>query len=194
MMRIFSWLYNKTLTWSRHPHAPRYLGALSFAESSFFPIPPDVMLAPMVLAKRQNAWLYAALTTAMSVLGGILGYYIGVFLYAEVAVPIIGLYNAGETFLRVQDWFSQYGFWVIFLAGLTPIPYKIFTITAGVTSMALMPFVLASLVGRGVRFFLVAGLVYWGGPKISPILETKMDHIGWGVVTVAILAYIVFGR
>ncbi len=193
-MRIFSWLYAKVLIWAKHPHAPRYLAALSFTESSFFPVPPDVMLAPMVLAKRQSAWGYAMLTTIASVLGAVLGYYIGVFLYHELAVPIIDFYHAGEHFARAQAWFADYGFWVIFLAGFTPIPYKIFTISAGVTSMALAPFLIASLIGRGARFFLVAGLVYWGGERVMGALESKLDHIGWIVVTLAVLAYIVFGR
>jgi membrane protein YqaA with SNARE-associated domain len=193
-MRIFSWLYKRTLAWSAHPHAPRYLGALSFAESSFFPIPPDVMLAPMVMAKRERAWSYALLTTVASVLGAILGYYIGVFLYHEVALPIIQFYHAQEKFDHVQQWFEAYGFWIVFLAGFTPIPYKLFTISAGVTAMALLPFVVASLIGRGARFFLVAGLLYWGGPKIAPFLETKMDHLGWAVLTIGLLAYIFFGR
>jgi len=193
-MKVFSWLYKKSLVWAAHRHAPRYLGVLSFAESSFFPIPPDVMLAPMVLAQRDKAWAYAGLTTGMSVLGAVLGYYIGVFLYHEVAVPIIAFYGAEDRFVKVQDWFSNYGFWVVFLAGFTPIPYKIFTITAGVTAMALLPFVLASIVGRGARFFLVAGLVYWGGARFAGVLESKLDHIGWIVVTLAIIAYILFGR
>jgi membrane protein YqaA with SNARE-associated domain len=191
-MRIFSWMYKKALSWSAHPHAPRYLAALSFAESSFFPVPPDVMLAPMVLARRQRAWAYAALTTAASVAGGVAGYYIGVFLYAEVAVPLISLYHAEARFAQVQGWFLDYGFWVVFLAGFTPIPYKVFTITAGVTSMALLPFVIASTVGRGGRFFLVAALLYWGGPRFAPLLEKKIDHIAWIVLTVAILAYALF--
>lgn len=191
-MRIFSWLYRKALFWSAHPHAPRYLGALSFAESSFFPIPPDVMLAPMVIARRERAWGYAALTTAASVLGGLLGYAIGAFLFQQLAHPVIAFYQAEAQFAHVQSWFAQYGFWVVFLAGFTPIPYKLFTIGAGVVSMALLPFVLASLVGRGARFFLVAGLVVWGGPKVLPFLEKRMDQIGWATVLVVIVAYVLW--
>jgi membrane protein YqaA with SNARE-associated domain len=191
-MRIFSWFYNKALRWAAHPHAPRYLGALSFAEASFFPVPPDVMLAPMVMARREQAWRYAALATVASVLGGLLGYAIGVFLYQEVALPIIELYHAGARFERVQEWFRDYGFWVVFLAGFTPIPYKVFTITAGVTGMAVLPFLIASTVGRGARFFLVAGLLFWGGHRVESVIESRLDHIGWITVTVAIIAYIVY--
>lgn len=191
-MRIFSWLYRKALVWSAHAHAPRYLGALSFAESSFFPIPPDVMLAPMVLARRDRAWRYATLTTVASVLGGVAGYVIGAFLFQPLAQPVIAFYHAEAQFAHIQAWFAQYGFWVVFLAGFTPIPYKLFTIAAGVVSMALLPFVLASLIGRGARFFLVAGLVAWGGPKVLPFLERRMDQIGWATVALAIGAYVVW--
>ncbi len=191
-MRLFSSLYRKVLQWAGHPHAPRYLGALSFAESSFFPVPPDVMLIPMVLARPPRAWYYAALTTAASVAGGVAGYYIGVFLYQELALPIIQAYHAEARFARVQDWFAAYGFWVVFLAGFSPIPYKLFTISAGVTAMALGPFVLASLVGRGARFFLVAGLLYWGGARLAEALERRVDLIGWVTVAAALAAYLAY--
>lgn len=191
-MKLFSGLYQRTLQWARHRHAPRYLAALSFAESSFFPVPPDVMLIPMVLARRSCAWRYAALTTAASVAGGVAGYYIGVFLYHELAVPIIQAYHAEARFARVQEWFAAYGFWVVFLAGFSPIPYKVFTIGAGVAAMALAPFMLASLVGRGARFFLVAGLLYWGGPRLAGALERRMDLIGWSAVAAAVTAYLAY--
>jgi membrane protein YqaA with SNARE-associated domain len=193
-MRIFSWMYDRVLRWSRHPHAPGYLAAMSFAESSFFPVPPDVMLAPMVLAKRTSAWYFASITTAASVLGGMFGYAIGVFLYHELAVPVIQFYDAAETFARLQEWFTRYGFWVVFLAGFSPIPYKLFTIGAGVASMAFLPFVIASAVGRGARFFLVAGLVFWGGERMANALKSRIDLIGWSVVALGVITYLVFGR
>lgn len=191
-MRIFSKLYQRVLVWSGHAHAPRYLSALSFAESSFFPIPPDVMLAPMVLAKPAKAWWYAALTTVTSALGGVFGYIIGMFFYQQIGEPVIELYHAQEGFLHVQDWFREYGVWIVLIAGFTPIPYKLFTITSGVMAMALLPFVLASLAGRGARFFLVAGLLFWGGARLAGFLETRMDLIGWAVVAVAVIAYLAF--
>ncbi len=136
-MRLFGRLYDTALRWSGHRHAPRYLGVLSFAESSFFPIPPDVMLAPMVLARPQRAWWLATLTTVTSVLGGVFGYFIGALLFSEIGRPLIELYHAEAAFERVQQWFTEYGVWVVLLAGFSPIPYKLFTITSGVLSMAL---------------------------------------------------------
>jgi membrane protein YqaA with SNARE-associated domain len=189
-MRLFSALYDRVMRWSRHPHAPRYLAALSFSESSFFPIPPDVMLAPMVLAKPSKAWRLALLTTAASVIGGLLGYFIGLFFFDAVE-PL--LHDAGyyPKYLQAKQWFDQWGFWAVFLAGFSPIPYKVFTITAGVISMALLPFVAASLVGRGARFFLVAGLMHWGGEEMEGTLRKYVDRIGWATVVLAIIAVVV---
>lgn len=187
-MRLFSPMYERVMTWSRHRHAPRYLAALSFAESSFFPIPPDVMLAPMVLANPHKAWHFALLTTVTSVLGGMLGYLIGMFSF-ELIEPI--LRNAGyyPKYLQAKEWFDAWGFWAIFLAGFSPIPYKVFTITAGVISMAFLPFVVASAIGRGARFFLVAALLCWGGKGMEDTLRKYIDIIGW--ITVALVAILI---
>ncbi len=186
-MRIFSGLYNKALLWARHPHAPRYLAALSFSESSFFPIPPDVMLAPMVLARPQRAWHFATLTTVTSVLGGIAGYLIGAFLFEELGRPLIDFYDAHDAFARIKAWFGEYGIWIVFLAGFTPIPYKVFTIASGVLALPMVPFTLASLVGRGGRFFLVAGLLLWGGERFERFLKTRVDQIGWATVGIVVV-------
>lgn len=186
---IFSKLYETVLRWAEHRNAPVYLGILSFTESSFFPIPPDVMLAPMVLAKRTKAWFFASLTTITSVLGGIAGYLIGVFLFDQIGQSVIELYHAEEKFAQTRQWFDQYGIWVVFLAGFTPIPYKLFTISAGALSMAFLPFVAASLVGRGARFFLVAGLIYWGGQPLADFLQKRADLLGWACVVLAVIAY-----
>ena len=187
-MKIFSRLYELVLTWAAHPRATRYLAALSFAESSFFPIPPDVMLAPMVLAQRQRAWMLAAVTTLWSVLGGIAGYLIGMFLFNVVATPVINFYEAEAAFEVVRAKFLAHGVWIVFLAGFTPIPYKLFTISAGLASMSLLPFVAASLVGRGARFFLVAALIYAGGDRFEGQLRRYADAIGWTVLVLAALA------
>ena len=187
-MKIFSRLYELVLTWAAHPRATRYLAALSFAESSFFPIPPDVMLAPMVLAQRQRAWMLAAVTTLWSVLGGIAGYLIGMFLFNVVATPVINFYEAEAAFEVVRAKFQAHGVWIVFLAGFTPIPYKLFTISAGLASMSLLPFVAASLVGRGARFFLVAGLIYAGGERFESQLRRYADAIGWTVLILAVIA------
>lgn len=191
-MRVFSALYDRALKWSAHPHAPRYLGALSFAESSFFPIPPDVMLAPMVLARPARAWWLAALTTVTSVLDGVLGYFIGQFLFTQLGEPVIAFYHAEQAFARVQQWFDTYGVWVVFVAGFSPIPYKLFTIASGVMQMALGPFVIASTVGRGARFFLVAALLMWGGSPLERFLRKRIDLIGWCTVAAAVVAYLAF--
>lgn len=178
------------MQWARHRHAPRYLAGLSFAESSFFPIPPDVMLAPMALANPARAWWLAALTTAASVLGGVFGYLIGLFAF-DLVEPL--LHDAGyyPKYLQAKAWFDEWGFWAIFVAGFSPIPYKVFTITAGVISMAVAPFLVASLIGRGARFFLVATLMVWGGESIESALHKYIDRIGWLAVALAAAALLV---
>ena len=188
-MRIFSSLYSRAMQWSRHPHAPRYLAGLSFAESSFFPVPPDVMLAPMSLATPKRALYFAALTTQASVLGGLLGYAIGLFAF-DVIEPFLREGGYWQSYQTTQAWFDHWGFWAIFLAGFSPIPYKVFTITAGVISMALLPFVVASAIGRGARFFLVAGLMAWGGERMEQTLHRYVDILGWVVVVVFALVII----
>lgn len=188
-MRLFSSLYSRTMLWSRHPHAPRYLAGLSFAESSFFPIPPDVMLAPMSLASPNRAWHFAGLTTLASVLGGLLGYLIGLFAF-DLIEPYLHDWGYWPAYLKAQGWFEAWGFWAIFLAGFSPIPYKIFTITAGVISMALMPFVVASAIGRGARFFLVAGLMAWGGERMEKALHRYVDLLGWLLVALFALVFL----
>ena len=190
-MKIFSALYEKTMNWARHPKAPWFLGGLSFAESSFFPIPPDVMLAPMSLAKPNKAWYYAFLTTVTSVLGGILGYFIGVFAF-DLIEPLLHNYGYYDRYELAKNWFETWGFWAIFLAGFSPIPYKVFTIASGVVGMAFLPFVIASFIGRGLRFFLVAGLMAWGGEPMEKKLHKYMDIIGWALVGLAILIWFIY--
>lgn len=191
-MAIFGSVYKRVLGWASHPHASYYLTATSVAESSFFPVPVDVLLAPMVLARRDRAWWYATLATLGSVVGAVIGYYIGQFLFDQVAQPIIDFYHFQEKFVYVQTLFKTYGIWIIFIAGFSPIPYKIFTITAGVVGMSIVPFLLASLVARGARFFLVAGLVYAGGDKIDALLEKRIEQIGWASIIVIVLAVLIY--
>ncbi len=186
-MKIFSRLYDWVLGWAKHPRASRYLAALSFAESSFFPIPPDVMLAPMALARRDRAWWFAFITTVWSVLGGALGYLIGMFLFDVLAQPLISFYDASEAFATAQDKFKAHGVWIVFIAGFTPIPYKIFTISAGLASMAFFPFVVASLIGRGARFFLVSALIYFGGERFESGLRRYVDLIGWLMIALIVV-------
>jgi membrane protein YqaA with SNARE-associated domain len=188
-MRIFSFLYNKMMAWARHRHAPYYLFGLSFAESSFFPIPPDVMLAPMVLAKPTKAWNYALGTTIASVLGGILGYFIGMLAF-DLIQPYILEFGYESTYLQVQGWFQMWGFWVMFFAGFAFIPYKIFTITAGAMHIAMLPFILGSAVGRGGRFFLVTAIMLWGGPRMEKMVERYIERVGWVIVVLLVLVYV----
>lgn len=190
-MRIFSRLYDIALRWARHPKATRYLACLSFAESSFFPIPPDVMLAPMVLAKRDKAWWLATVTTVTSVLGGIFGYLIG-WLAFDLIEPWLNNIGYGDELELSQQWFERWGVWVVFIAGFAPIPYKLFTISAGALAMSFIPFVLASIIGRGARFFLVAGLIKVGGKKMETALYKYVDILGWITVIAAIGVYFLF--
>jgi membrane protein YqaA with SNARE-associated domain len=190
-MKLFSSMYERALVWSRHRHAPWYLGGLSFAESSFFPIPPDVMLAPMSLANPRRAWWFAALTTLASVIGGLFGYLIGVFAFDLIA-PLIQDAGYWPKYLQAKEWFDKWGFWAVFLAGFSPIPYKIFTITAGAIAMSLAPFLLASLVGRGARFFLVAALMAWGGERMEALLRRYIDRIGWIMVIALALIFLIY--
>ena len=190
MIRIFSSLYDRVMVWSRHRHAPWYLAGLSFSESSFFPIPPDVMLAPMSMAKPRAAFRLAALTTAASVLGGLLGYLIGHFAF-DLITPLVtegGRY--AKPFAAAEAWFEKWGVWAVLIAGFSPIPYKVFTISAGVLHMALIPFLIASAVGRGGRFFLVSALMAWGGERMERGLRTYVDRIGWVMVLLVVLVVI----
>jgi membrane protein YqaA with SNARE-associated domain len=188
---VFERLYNRVLLWATHPKANRFLMALSFAESSFFPIPPDVMLAPMCLAKPSKGYYYALLTTIASVLGGVFGYLIGMFSF-ELVAPLIEWLKYDEKFELVKLWFASWGFWAILIAGFSPIPYKLFTIAAGLLGMAFIPFVIASIIGRGARFFLLAGLVSLGGEKLRNKLKDYIEIIGWcsiGILLVGVLIY-----
>jgi membrane protein YqaA with SNARE-associated domain len=188
-MKLFSGLYKRAMQWATHRHAQWYLMSLSFAESSFFPVPPDIMLAPMALADNKKAWRYAAMTTAASVVGGMLGYLIGYLAFDAIEPWIIEAGYSGH-YQQAVDWFAQWGIWTILIAGFSPIPYKVFTIAAGAISMLFLPFVLASLVGRGARFFLVATLIVLGGERMEQAIKKYVDWLGWGLVGL-IVAFII---
>ena len=183
-MQLFAPLYEKVLGWASHPHAERYLAAMSFAESSFFPVPPDVMLAPMCLAERKRAWRFATVTTVASLFGGVLGYAIGFFLFEQLQ-PWLRESSYWNAYLTGRRWFDEWGIWAVFVAGFSPIPYKIFTISAGVAVLNLPGFIVASLVGRGARFFLVAALIVAGGDRMAALLPKYIERLGWGVVALA---------
>lgn len=177
------------MRWAAHRHAQWYLAGLSFAESSFFPIPPDVMLAPMALADTKKAWRLAAITTLFSVVGGAAGYAIGMFAF-DLVQPLLEKAGYMDKYQLAVDWFNDYGIWVVFLAGFSPIPYKLFTIAAGVVAMMFVPFLIASAIGRGARFFIVAGLMVWGGERMDQAMRQYVDRIGWVVVAVAVLLFV----
>lgn len=185
MKGLFGRLYDMVLRWAAHRRATWILGLLSFAESSFFPVPPDVMLAPMVMARPRRAWLLATITTLTSVAGGLLGYLLGYYAL-ELILPLLERLNYTEHYYLAQSWFERWGFWIVLIAGFSPIPYKLFTIAAGAAALNPLVFICASLVGRGGRFYLVAGILAWGGPRLEPWLRTYIERIGWA--TVAVLA------
>jgi len=167
-------LYDWTLSLASGPRAPAALGSVSFIESSVFPIPPDILLIPMVIARRDKAWWYALLCTITSVAGGIAGYLIGMFLFEQVAVPVLTFYGKMHWLDEFSTVFSQYGWWFVFIAGLTPFPYKVITIASGVAGLSLPVFIFASIVSRGIRFFIVAGLLYLFGPPIKDFIERRL--------------------
>ena len=185
-MKLFGPLYDRVLQWAGHPHAERYLGAMSFAESSFFPIPVDVMLAPMCLADRSKWVRFAFIATVFSVLGGLGGYAIGWGMF-EAIEPWLSESHYWDAYLTARDWFDRYGVWVIFVAGFSPIPYKVFTIAAGVAALNLPGFFFGSLIGRAARFFLVAGLVRLGGERFETTLSRHIERIGWAVVVISVI-------
>lgn len=178
--------YDWLMRLSASKNAPAALGAVSFAESSFFPIPPDVMLVPMVLANRRKAWWYATLATITSVLGGLAGYAIGYYLLEYAGKPLLAFYgklDGLETFTKL---FAEHGATILLVKGMTPIPYKLLTISAGVAHMNLATFVGASIVARAMRFYLVAGLLYFFGEPIREFIEKRLGL----VTTLAVIALV----
>jgi len=191
-MKIFEPLYRKTLEWAKHPQAEKLLSVVSFAESSFFPIPVDVMLAPMSLADRSKAWRYAFLATVFSVLGALFGYAIGALLFESVGQQLIATMNWQEKFTKVQQGFDEYGVWIILIASFTPFPYKIVTISAGIFSVALLPFIVLSIIGRGARFYMVCGLVKVFGNQIEDVLDKWVERIGWVSLVLLVIAAVIY--
>jgi len=190
-VKIFAPLYIKVMLWSKHKYAPYYLYLTAFIESIFWPIPVDIMLAPMALSKPQLAWRFALGATLFSVLGGVVGYYLGSALYDPVVLPFVEMMGYQDKMQTAQSWFSEWGVMVIFIASFTPIPFKVFTITAGVMNMAFWPFLLTALVGRSLRFFLVAGLMVLGGKKMEDKLSQYIDFLGWLTIIAAVILYFI---
>jgi len=170
-------LYDWTLNLAGHRHALWALAAISFVESSFFPIPPDILLIPMVLAAPTRAWKIALVCTVASVLGGMAGYGIGMFLFEEVGRPMLEFYGYGPKFAEFKATYNEWGAWAVFIAGVTPFPYKVITILSGVTALDPTVFSIASVLARGLRFFLVAALLWKFGPPIRDFIEARLGLV-----------------
>ena len=176
---MFQALYDWTLRLASHRHAIRSMAIVSFCESSFFPIPPDVMVVPMILARRQQAYLIATVCTVSSVLGGLLGYAIGMFLYDSVGQWLIRFYGMGEGIEQFREQFRAYGTEIILIKGLTPIPFKLVTIASGIAGFSFPAFIAASVVTRGVRFFAIAWLLKRYGAPMQAFIERRLTLVGW---------------
>jgi membrane protein YqaA with SNARE-associated domain len=174
MLRRF---YHRILALSASPRAPWWLAAIAFAEASFFPIPPDVLLIPMALARPRRAWWLALICTAGSVAGGALGYLIGWTLFAQVAEPLLKIYHYEAAFAAFQARFAEYGLWIILIKGLTPIPYKIVTIASGAAGFNFPLFMAASLMTRGARFLLIAVLLRLFGEPVRDFIERQLTLV-----------------
>ena len=186
MRRLYEWMMAK----ARDERAPQALFWVSFIESSFFPIPPDVMLVPMVIAQRLKAWWYATVATIGSVLGGAAGYAIGYFFFEQIGRPILEFYGKAESFGEFTSWFNEWGVWILIVKGMTPFPYKVLTITAGVTHMPFIEFMLASVVARAMRFYLVAGLLYFFGEPIRGFIEKRLTLVTTVFVVLLVLGFV----
>lgn len=184
LRRLYQWVIDL----AERPSATWALAGVSFAESSFFPVPPDVMLVPMCVARPDRAWWYAFICTIASVVGGLFGYAIGALLYESVGLFLIQLYGYGEKVEAFSEAYAHYGHWIILIKGLTPIPFKVVTITSGFAHYSLFWFIVLSIITRGARFFLVAGLLYWIGPPARTFIEKRL-----GLVTAVFAAMIVGG-
>ena len=189
-MITISQLYDRVLELAAHRYAPAYLGGISFTEAIFLPIPPDFLLIPMALANKSKAWRFAALTTISSVLGGLVGYLIGAFLYDTVGKALIDFYGLQGYFESMAVWYENYGIWVVLISGFLPIPYKVFTIASGVFAMAVIPFLVGSLVGRATRFFAVSAICYWLGDAVYRIMKRYTGPAMWIFSILLVVAFV----
>lgn len=183
-------LYDWTLEKARSPASEKWLGGLAFAESSFFPIPIDIMLIPMILADRLKAWRLATITLIFSVLGGIAGYMIGAMLFDTIGKPIIEFYGYGDKFASFQDMYHQYGILIVLVAGFTPIPFKVVTIASGAVALNPLLFVLVSIPARGARFYLVAALLWKFGEPIRAFIEKRLGLVTSAFMILGILGFV----
>lgn len=186
---IFQGLYNTTMMWAAHKHAERYLAFVSFIESVFFPVPTALMVAPMAMATPERAVRIALIATITSVSGGVLGYFVGTYAMESVE-PLLVSVGYIDKYHTAVDWFTEWGFWAVIVAGFSPIPFKLFTLSAGALNMVLVPFILAALIGRSAHFFMVALLMAWAGPKMEATIKKYIEWIGWLMVITVIFIYL----
>ena len=186
MQRIYDWMMRS----AGHAKAPQALFWVAFIESSVFPIPPDVMLVPMILANRAKAWTYASICTVGSVIGGMLGYAIGYLLFEYIGQPILAFYGQAGKFAQVSQWFQDWGALILIAKGWTPFPYKVLTILAGATQMNFLAFIGASIVARAMRFYLVAALLYWYGDPIREFIERRLTLITTALVVLMVGGFV----
>lgn len=184
--------YHRLMAYAEKPNALWMLMAISFAESSFFPLPPDPLLIAMVIANRQNSWYLAGLCTLSSVIGGILGYYIGYAFYETLGLWIINTYGLQESFRTFQQGFDEWGFWIIALKGLTPIPYKLVTISSGLARFDINQFLLASVIARGFRFFTLTGVLLMCGPQLRSFIDRNFTWIATLGMVALIIGFVGF--
>lgn len=183
-------LYDWTLNLAAHKHALLALALLSFIESSIFPIPPDILLIPMVLAMRDRAWLVAGVCTVASVIGGMMGYGIGFFMYEQIGKPILDFYHYSLKFSEFQVTYNQWGAWAVFFAGITPFPYKVITILSGMTGLSLPVFIIASIIARGMRFFIIAALLWKYGDAIRAFIERRLGVLFFLLVVLLLVGFV----
>ncbi|MFT8635960.1 YqaA family protein [Novacetimonas hansenii] len=183
-------LYARTLHLSASRHAPLWLALVAFAEASVFPLPPDLLLIPMVLARRDQAWRLAALCTAASICGAVAGWYIGAFVLDYIAMPVVRFYHAQATLAGLQARFREWGVWIILIKGLTPIPFKFVTIASGASHLALGPFLVACAITRGVRFFAVAALLRRFGAPVQAFIEHRLPLVAGAFAVLVVGGFI----
>ncbi len=176
-MNIFRKLYNWTLNKSSQKGAPFFLGLVSFIESSFFPIPPDIILIPMVLAKRTKAFLFAFICTISSIAGGALGYLIGLILFNSIGIVLVEFYHMEDSIESFRNLYNAYGAWIVIIAGFTPFPFKVITIASGLFQLNFFIFIISSLLSRGARFYLVAGLIFLFGESIKNFIDKYFNFL-----------------
>jgi membrane protein YqaA with SNARE-associated domain len=186
MMKLIKRLYDWVLHWAETPYGIPALFILAFAESSFFPIPPDILLIALAISIPSKSFKFAAICSVGSVLGGIVGYGIGLYGYETIGQPIVNFYHGQPVMDKVKLWYEQYGFFGILIAAITPIPYKVFTIASGVFNFDFTSFVTASIIGRSTRFFVVAGLIWKFGPVIKGFIDKYFNLLMWAFMILLI--------